>query len=105
HIGSTSVPGLSRSPCVDIALAVWPYPLEPARHAALEALGYEALAGDGAPEQRLRHQSGALQLFLVEAGAERWSDYLLIRDYLRADKQAREDWVAQAVPGTPKPQR
>ena len=24
HIGSTSVPGLSRAPCVDIGVSVWP---------------------------------------------------------------------------------
>ena len=31
HIGSTSVPGLSGAPCVDIGVSVWPFPLEPAR--------------------------------------------------------------------------
>ncbi len=28
HIGATSVPGLLGQPSVDIALAVWPFPLE-----------------------------------------------------------------------------
>jgi GrpB-like predicted nucleotidyltransferase (UPF0157 family) len=103
HIGATSVPGLLAWPCVDIGLAIWPFPLEPHRRAALESLGYECIAGqEGAPDQRFRHVSGAFQLFLLEAGSEAWTDYRLIRDYLRHDEAARrtystrkQDWAAQ----------
>src|SRR5690348_18500713 len=56
HVGATSVPGLLGQPCVDIAMAVWPFSLEePALH-TLITLGYE-LDSDFAvaPEQRFRH--------------------------------------------------
>ena len=84
HIGATSVPGLPAQSCLDIGLAVWPFPLEAQFHAALTAYGYQAVAGyEAAPEQRFRDTNGAIQLYVVEPGSTRWTDYLLLRDYLR----------------------
>jgi GrpB-like predicted nucleotidyltransferase (UPF0157 family) len=58
HIGSTSVPGLVAGPCVDIGMAVWPFPLAATREAALGVLGYEALRDHtSALDQRFRHRS------------------------------------------------
>ena len=91
HVGATSVPGLLGQPCIDIALAVWPFPLEePARH-ALASLGYE-LDHDlaGALEQRFRHASTLFRLYVVEAGSPAWTDYVLVREYLRHDEAARQ---------------
>jgi GrpB-like predicted nucleotidyltransferase (UPF0157 family) len=96
HIGATSVPGLTivtdaREACVDIGLAVWPFPVELHDRATLAALGYEPVSGyDGAPEQRFRHTAGGYQLFLAMSGSETWMDYLLIRDYLRNEPAARQ---------------
>ena len=28
HIGATSVPGLWATPCIDVGLSVWPFPLQ-----------------------------------------------------------------------------
>lgn len=104
HIGATSVPGLLAWPCIDIGLSVWPFPLEPHRQAALEALGYELIPGyEGAPEQRFRHTTGAFRLHIVDAGSGLWTDYLILRDYLRHDEEARlacsarkQAWAASA---------
>jgi hypothetical protein len=88
HIGATSVPGLSGSPCVDIGMAVWPFPLEAAPRSKLEALGYQIVEGfTESPLQRFRHESGSFQLFLVEPGTEEWYNPLLVRDYLRHNDQ------------------
>jgi GrpB-like predicted nucleotidyltransferase (UPF0157 family) len=96
HIGATSVPGLSARPCIDIGLAVWPFPLEPHRQAALEGLGYEPIPGyEEAPEQRFRHATGAFQLYIVDVGSELWLNYLLIREYLRHDEDARQRYSTQ----------
>src|SRR5438132_90667 len=96
HIGATSVPGLVAAPCVDIGMAVWPFPLDATREAAVAALGYEAVnANTSAVEQRCRHSSGAFQLFMVAAGSERWTEYLLIRDFLRHHEAARGQWAAE----------
>ena len=41
HVGTTSVPDLLGQPCVDIALAVWPFPLEEPALQSLSSMGYE----------------------------------------------------------------
>ena len=98
HVGSTSVPGLSTSSCVDIAVAVWPFPLEEARLATLQELGYLPIPGyNEAPELRLRHASGKFQLILIEPGDERWMDRLLLRDYLCHNAAARQQYVETKV--------
>ncbi|HEY9529673.1 MAG TPA: GrpB family protein, partial [Anaerolineales bacterium] len=45
HIGATSVPGLYGSPCMDIGLAFWPFPLEAGHTSRLNALGYNPVSG------------------------------------------------------------
>ena len=92
HIGATSVPGLYGSPCMDIGLAVWPFPLEAGHTSRLNALGYNPVSGyEEGPEQRFRHQSGSFQLHFVEPGNERWFNFVLVRDYLRHDPAACEE--------------
>ena len=39
HVGGTSVPSMPARPCIDIALHVWPFPLEASALEALAALG------------------------------------------------------------------
>lgn len=91
HIGATSVPELWAAPCIDIGLAVWPFPLEVRYRAILESLGYTPVTSDeDVTEHRFHHASGAFQLFVAEAGGDRWTDYLLLRDYLRATGSARQ---------------
>jgi GrpB-like predicted nucleotidyltransferase (UPF0157 family) len=95
HIGGTSVSQLADRSGVDIGLSVWPFPLQPAHQAALEALGYEIVAGyEGAPEQRFRQPKEDFQLYLVEPGDERWADYLILRDYLRQNEAGRQCYLA-----------
>lgn len=94
HIGATSVPGLPSQPCIDIALAIAPFPLQPECLAALVALGYTRVpAAEDAPEQRFMHSGGSYQLFVMEAGDERWTAHLLIRDYLRNDSEAGQRYA------------
>ena len=89
HIGATSVPGLSGSSCIDIGLAVWPFPFEEGPRSKLESIGYQLV--DGVPDssqQRFRHESGAFQLFVFESGISDWFDFVLIGDYLRHNDRA-----------------
>jgi GrpB-like predicted nucleotidyltransferase (UPF0157 family) len=95
HIGATSVPGLPAAPCVDLALAVAPFPLEPEAQAALEALGYHPVPQRlNDQEQRFQHATDHVQLFVVESGSDLWTNYLLVRDYLRHDEAARLHYAA-----------
>jgi GrpB-like predicted nucleotidyltransferase (UPF0157 family) len=89
HIGTTSVPGLRGSSCVDIGMAVWPFPLGEGPKSRLEALGYQITEGyTESPQQRFRHESGAFQLFIVEPGTDEWTNLVLVSDYLHHDEQA-----------------
>jgi GrpB-like predicted nucleotidyltransferase (UPF0157 family) len=95
HVGATSVPGLLGRPCVDIALAVWPFPLEEPALQALASLDYELDPHySGAPEQRFRHASTTFQLYVLEAGSPLWTDFVLVRDYLCGDGAARQAFSA-----------
>ena len=96
HIGATSVPGLWAVPCIDIGLSVWPFPLQAQQQEALRELGYELIAGEEKVfEQRFAQASGTSQLFVTEAGSDRWTNYLLLRDYLRDTDSARRLFSAQ----------
>jgi GrpB-like predicted nucleotidyltransferase (UPF0157 family) len=92
HVGATSVPELYGSPCIDIGLAAWPFPLEADPKSRLEALGYQMVSGyEESPEQHFWHESDSFQLYFMEPGSERWSDLVLTRDYLCHDRAAREE--------------
>lgn len=96
HIGATSVPGMQGSPCVDIGLAVWPFPLEAGPRSRLEALGYRIVdAFTDGPQQRFRHESDTFQLFILEPGVGDWYEFVLIGDYLRHDDRARDEVSAK----------
>jgi hypothetical protein len=90
---------------LEIALSVWPCPIEAA---ALRELGYRLVSGPragarpGSGEQRFRHTRRAVGLYVVEAGSGRWQDAITLREYrahhpgTRSPRQARADawWMA-----------
>ncbi|HTP09706.1 MAG TPA: GrpB family protein [Anaerolineae bacterium] len=103
HIGATSVPRLSVGSCIDIGLAIWPFPVTPHLRTLLESLGYSAIS-DGeeeAVQQRFRHASANFQLFVSEGGSEEWTNHLLIRDYLRDTGAARQAFATAKQAGIP----
>jgi GrpB-like predicted nucleotidyltransferase (UPF0157 family) len=88
HVGSTSVPGLTAKPTVDVAIGV--RTMDGGRRAIepLFALGY-AKGRDNFPDWRYFDREGHapgdnVHLHMVPFGGERWTRYLLFRDYLRA---------------------
>ncbi len=96
HIGATSIPGLSGSSCVDIGLAIWPFPLEASPRSRLEALGYQIVEGfNDRPQQRFWHESGLFQIFLFEPGVADWYDFALISEYLRNNDSVRDEVSAK----------
>lgn len=98
HIGATSIPGMQGASCVDIGLAVWPFPLEAGPKSRLEALGYQIVEGvKERVQQRFRHTSGSFQLFIFEPGVSDWYDFLLVSDYLRHNDQVRDEVSGQKL--------
>jgi GrpB-like predicted nucleotidyltransferase (UPF0157 family) len=91
HIGATSVPGLFGRPCVDIALAVVPFPLDETVLQELSFLGYEVDPDFiDTQEQHFLHLSSAYRLYVVEAGSPLWTDFVLIREYLCHNEAVRQ---------------
>jgi GrpB-like predicted nucleotidyltransferase (UPF0157 family) len=93
HIGATSVNGLAAPGPMDIAVSIWPFPLVSEYGGRLKELGYEPIPDPGgAGEERFRSRDGRYQVFLLEAGGDRWTDYQLMRDHWRENEEAREDY-------------
>lgn len=105
HVGATSVPGLFGQPYIDIAISAWPFPLEESERRAIESLGYELDPGfSRAEEQRFRRRDAPFRLYVAEAGSALWTDYVLVRDYLRHDEAARQTLSARKAEWADKPE-
>jgi GrpB-like predicted nucleotidyltransferase (UPF0157 family) len=98
-VGSSSVPGLEGSGVLDVAMAVWPYPLAPASETALAALGYQALPVPDEADEKLYAHAAGVRLRLSEAGMAPFYDAVLLRDYLRHDAAARAEWAEAHAAG------
>ena len=86
HIGSTSIPGMPAEPCLDIMMSAWPFPLENEAVAALELLNFTMTDETSSPKQRRFSKANhEVHLHVVESGSEDSTNYLLLREYLRAN--------------------
>ncbi len=93
-VGPASVPALNTALPIDLALAVWPFPLEPTPFNFLTSLGYEPVKGfEDEPEQRFFNADKAVRLHVVAAGSDLYTRYVVIRDFLRASAEARERFL------------
>jgi|SRR5207302_8344827 len=100
HVGSTAVPGLAGKPIIDVLVGV--RSLDEARAQAivpLEALGYEYISEyeRWLPDEMLfrrRDASGRWthHVHLTEPSSERWDEFILIRDYLRAHEAIAKEY-------------
>jgi GrpB-like predicted nucleotidyltransferase (UPF0157 family) len=96
HVGSTAVPGLKAKPIIDIAIAVesfdpvgtWPQVLADQDYASFgDRYGWMNHFFAKGPET-LR----TFYLHMVEEKGQRWRDYLLFRDRLRASPGLRQEY-------------
>ncbi|MCW0215970.1 MAG: dephospho-CoA kinase [Pseudonocardia sp.] len=109
HIGSTAVPGLPAKDVIDVQLAVRSLADADAIAQDLADAGFPARPeitrdnpkpADPDPERwRKRYHSSAdpgrpLHLHVREEGSPGWRYALLVRDWLRADTAAREEYLA-----------
>ncbi|WP_127581929.1 GrpB family protein [Paenibacillus koleovorans] len=95
HFGSTSVPGLAAKPIIDIMIGFRSMEDAIASIPAVESLGYEYVESLSVPGGRLFLQRNprTRHVHLVEYGTEHWLKPLLLRDYMRLHKEAREQYV------------
>ena len=86
HIGSTSIPGMSAKPVIDILAGRPGTTPGTAYVAAFRQLGYEHKGAYGIPGRNYfrRGTPRTHHVHLVSWSSEFWRDHLLFRDYLRA---------------------
>jgi len=91
HVGSTSVPGLSAKPVIDIILAVADSGDEPAYVPALEALGYvlKIREPDWFNHRLLKTPDAGVNLHVFTQGCEEIARMLAFRDWLRTHEDDR----------------
>jgi GrpB-like predicted nucleotidyltransferase (UPF0157 family) len=93
HVGSTSIPGIMAKPCIDMALGVYPFPLEASAMQALETLGYTYRGENGiAGRQYFQRGPHDFHLHVYEAGGDLVTNHVLFRGYLRANHEARKSY-------------
>lgn len=97
HVGSTSVPGLAAKPVIDILVGVRSLAEAQGTFELLAQLGY--MYAPYRPEEMhwfcKPHPSRRTHhLHLVPASSARFADELLFRDYLRANAQSADEYLA-----------
>src|SRR5215469_4371722 len=92
HAGSTSVPGLTAKPIIDIVLAVENSADEPAYAAPLQAAGYvlRIREPDWHEHRLLKGPDININLHVFTLGSPEIERMLLLRDHLRADPADRD---------------
>ena len=96
HIGSTSVPGMSAKPVIDILAGRPPQSRATGYIAAFRQLGYEHKGAFGVPgrEYFRRGTPRSHHVHLVSWSSTVWEEHLLFRDRLRADPATARDYEA-----------
>ncbi|GAB6903948.1 GrpB family protein [Kineosporia succinea] len=92
HVGSTSVPGLTAKPIIDIDVSVVDADDEPDYLPALESAGYQLRVRE--PDHRLvRTPELTVHVHVCSAGSEWERSHLLFRDWLRQDRSDRDAYA------------
>lgn len=86
HYGSTSVPGLSAKPIIDILVGLNKFNLSTDEIKKFEDLGYEYIGRARTYERffLLKRSTNSFNLAVVRYAGRVWCDSLAVREYLRA---------------------
>lgn len=92
HIGSTAVPGLEAKPIIDIAIRIPSFRSLNTWISLLESAGYHYKGEYGLPGRHffVRGSPVTHHLHLVTPETRHWDDWILFRDFLRANPAAAE---------------
>jgi len=94
HVGSTSVPGLSAKPILDIAVAVARLQQYRDCIAPLVTLGYEHVSWAGIERDEVfgKGKSRTHLVHVVEFGSDIWLNYITFRDRLRSNAVLAQEY-------------
>jgi GrpB-like predicted nucleotidyltransferase (UPF0157 family) len=84
HVGSTSIPGMSAKPIIDIAIAITDFEKASVCIPLLEGLGYEYKGEFGIPRRHyfVKGDPRTFHIHMSEINSLEWQNTLLFRDYL-----------------------
>ena len=94
HVGSTSVPGLSAKPVLDIDVVVSSREVVPAND-RLRTIGYQHLGDLGIPDRealKCTNDSVAHNLYICPTHSQALTNHLAVRDYLRRNSSAAREY-------------
>lgn len=97
HVGSTSIPGCTAKPILDIAIAVESFEAAFACVPLIEQLGYEYGGEHGIPRRHYfvrRDPRSTHHIHMLEQSSADYQAHLLFRDYLRTHPEAVAEYVA-----------
>ena len=94
HVGSTSIPGMSAKPILDIAIAVEDFEIARVCIAPLVAHGYTFRGKNGIARRHYfqKDEPCTHHIHMVEETSEEWAKLIRYRDVLRADRSTAEDY-------------
>ncbi|EZH65211.1 hypothetical protein DH09_16330 [Bacillaceae bacterium JMAK1] len=89
HVGSTSIPGMSAKPIIDIILVVHDSAEESGYVQALESVGYKLIIRepDWYEHRMLKRNDEGVNLHVFSEGCEESTRMLAFRDHLRANEE------------------
>jgi len=94
HVGSTSVPGLDSKPVIDILIGVNDLKEADQMIPVMKKLGYEYVTEyeTEIPDRRYFKKKDAVHIHTIVFGGEFWDRLILFRDYLRLNKNVRDEY-------------
>lgn len=95
HFGSTSVPGLSAKPIIDILIGFKDFSLAERSIEKLICLNYDFIEAVSVPNGRLffKKTPHTHHVHFVEYGTEHWGQPLIFRDYIRGNEEERNNYA------------
>ena len=97
HVGSTSIPGMTAKPIIDIAIAVESFEAAYVCVEPMERVGYEYAGEHGIPRRHYfvkRNPATTHHVHMLEQQSHEWENHLLFRDHLRGHAEAAEAYAA-----------
>ncbi|MEI6519551.1 MAG: GrpB family protein [bacterium] len=94
HIGSTSIPGLSAKPVIDIAIMIPQISDLDKCIPLMESAGFEYLGDFGLPGRNffVLGNPRTCHVHMVEKGSNHWKQWIIFRDYLVAHPDVAEKY-------------
>lgn len=96
HIGSTSIPGMTAKPILDIGVAVTSFEEAAVCVPLLEQLGYSYKGENGIARRHyfVKGDPRTHHLHMLEIESAEWKNHLLFRDYLRANPARAHEYAS-----------